>query len=75
MFGGLSYFPMNFMSCRLANAIPHLITPFFRNAQPDDKLKAAYRKFLAHSMARPTTATDVCGVPIECFFETVIVLK
>ncbi|ESW25120.1 hypothetical protein PHAVU_003G009000 [Phaseolus vulgaris] len=29
-----------------------------RNAQPDDKLKAAYRKFLAHSLARPTTTKD-----------------
>ncbi|WVZ12448.1 hypothetical protein V8G54_016978 [Vigna mungo] len=29
-----------------------------RNAQPDDKLKAAYRKFLAHSLARSTTAKD-----------------
>ncbi|CAJ1932872.1 unnamed protein product [Sphenostylis stenocarpa] len=27
-----------------------------RNAQPDDKLKAAYRKFLARSLARPTKA-------------------
>ncbi|KAK3014335.1 hypothetical protein RJ639_008928 [Escallonia herrerae] len=30
-----------------------------RNAQPSEKLKAAYRKFLAHSMRRPKATDDV----------------
>jgi len=70
----MPYFPINILSCKPANAIPHLIAPFCRNAQLDDKLKVSYRNFLAHSLAGPTTTKDVCGVPIECFFETVVIV-
>lgn len=38
----------------------HLFICIYRNAQPVEKLKDAYRKFLARSMTRPN-ATDVCN--------------
>lgn len=38
---------------------PELTIPFYRNAQPVEKLKDAYRKFIARSM-RKSKAAEVC---------------